>query len=252
MYGETSARTWMSRFFDGLSPHVRGNQAEDPGPRLAEGSIPACTGKPPPRALRGARQRVYPRMYGETGKSDRLRGEREGLSPHVRGNPGPDLVATQWARSIPACTGKPRPAPNSPTPRRVYPRMYGETTATGVRSWRVQGLSPHVRGNPADRDRYRDRPGSIPACTGKPRFENLTVGGLGVYPRMYGETRGRSGATAAGWGLSPHVRGNLPRSMERMAASRSIPACTGKPETIMSAPASPKVYPRMYGETDTD
>ena len=51
--------------------------------------------------------------------------------------------------------------------------------------------------------------GSIPACTGKPVAACLTVGMVQVYPRMYGETGDLDETFPDGWGLSPHVRGNL-------------------------------------------
>ena len=46
-------------------------------------------------------------MYGETGRQTLTEAGREGLSPHVRGNPGGAAVDYRALRSIPACTGKP-------------------------------------------------------------------------------------------------------------------------------------------------
>ena len=107
-------------------------------------------------------------MYGETTAPAANVIHEGGLSPHVRGNPSSAKPVNRKLGSIPACTGKPvvdRPGVLLP---RVYPRMYGET---GSRTWKaeaVNGLSPHVRGNPLEGWVSNIVPGSIPACTGKP------------------------------------------------------------------------------------
>ena len=70
--------------------------------------------------------------------------------------------------SIPACTGKPSTASPMLCPQQVYPRMYGETVDTAAGPCLVQGLSPHVRGNPQRKSHPTEAERSIPACTGKP------------------------------------------------------------------------------------
>ena len=168
MYGETTCiGRWRSRVL-GLSPRVRGNQPRPLRERPAQGSIPACTGKPRSPAHRAATTWVYPRVYGETPTRSCLLSPCGGLSPRVRGNRTLHHPRDGVRGSIPACTGKPllsRPCSN---PIAVYPRVYGETLTalSGVLTdW---GLSPRVRGNPDDQhDRHAGR-GSIPACTGKP------------------------------------------------------------------------------------
>ena len=66
MYGETSGGLLNRAQASGLSPHVRGNLADQLMAERNQGSIPACTGKPDKRPDRGSDERVYPRMYGET------------------------------------------------------------------------------------------------------------------------------------------------------------------------------------------
>ena len=66
---------------------------------------------------------------------------------------------------------------------------------------------------------------------------------------MYGETFNERGAQLPRRGLSPHVRGNLRTGCSCLTRTRSIPACTGKPRTSRLRSPSPRVYPRMYGET---
>ena len=66
MYGETAALPAPDWLVEGLSPHVRGNQAQPEAPMALTRSIPACTGKPGRRTCRARPYQVYPRMYGET------------------------------------------------------------------------------------------------------------------------------------------------------------------------------------------
>ena len=152
----------------------------------------------------------------------------------------------------------------------VYPRMYGETSVSAHRASFTSGLSPHVRGNlvlllvgavvvgsiPACTGNLGTGrlqalgQGSIPACTGKPSTPVEVVGSYVVYPRMYGETMNCSTKRTCPTGLSPHVRGNLHGGRDAGRGGGSIPACTGKPDLHGRPAAAPRVYPRMYGETE--
>ena len=57
--------------------------------------------------------------------------------------------------------------------------------------------------------------------------------------------------TRRGTGLSPHARGNRSRSLCHLDHVRSIPACAGKPGSILPVLLPNRVYPRMRGETDS-
>ena len=87
MYGETGAARHVKNESTGLSPHVRGNRQLLQRVPVLVGSIPACTGKPGTVAETWMTPRVYPRMYGETGRRVGRVALVPGLSPHVRGNP---------------------------------------------------------------------------------------------------------------------------------------------------------------------
>ena len=229
MYGETGSSAGRPDPAGGLSPHVRGNRLRAwrrPGPY---GSIPACTGKPAITGDAGQRERVYPRMYGETTPGIWMAAPCTGLSPHVRGNPRRVVPPHHRQGSIPACTGKPSALSRRASPHRVYPRMYGETRCISGAGGAVPGLSPHVRGNRAGARRPGPNPGSIPACTGKPCSRPHGPRLSWVYPRMYGETQEWRAAAPDTAGLSPHVRGNRKRQHGGALRRRSIPACTGKP-----------------------
>ena len=113
------------------------------------------------------------------------------------------------------------------------------------------GLSPRVRGNLADGAKPEVDTGSIPACTGKPGFDMPIWQAAQVYPRVYGETGlGRKRYLSLP-GLSPRVRGNRVGEFKRNCHFGSIPACTGKPTTRREIATWRRVYPRVYGETDT-
>ena len=188
MYGETVTSVNPHCIRSGLSPHVRGNPPRRAPKSLGARSIPACTGKPTWCAGSGSRSGVYPRMYGETLGETSVPTIAPGLSPHVRGNHEIHRPARTAARSIPACTGKPIRFAFLEHVNKVYPRMYGETSAGPKATGAAPGLSPHVRGNLRRAEGDRGRAGSIPACTGKPADVGYQRSAHEVYPRMYGET----------------------------------------------------------------
>ena len=134
-------------------------------------------------------------------------------------------------------------------PNRVYPRVYGGTDPSNNVPATVKGLSPRVRGNPAEADGFGAGRGSIPACTGEPRGHGYRSRSRRVYPRVYGGTRARRDDEHLAAGLSPRVRGNLPLRVRAGGRAGSIPACTGEPREGRRMTWRPKVYPRVYGGT---
>ena len=111
------------------------------------------------------------------------------------------------------------------------------------------GLSPRVRGNRPRLPRIRPYERSIPACTGKPSRAAGQTGPATVYPRVYGETDDAGGVSTEDKGLSPRVRGNRLKCLDKCLKVGSIPACTGKPCSAAREEAAAGVYPRVYGET---
>ena len=128
VYGETRAVARSEPCGQGLPPRVRGNPTYLHSRPPVRRSIPACTGNPPIVGPAGAGRRVYPRVYGETACAAAAAVHGDGLSPRVRGNHASAGHELAPARSIPACTGKPHPTSCQGQARRVYPRVYGETT----------------------------------------------------------------------------------------------------------------------------
>ena len=111
----------------------------------------------------------------------------------------------------------------------VYPRVYGGTLMNLIDVICVSGLSPCVRGNQSHEDPELNRVRSIPVCTGEPSSYVLYSYHMPVYPRVYGGTLSGGFDRGADQGLSPCVRGNLPRLATPSHAQRSIPVCTGEP-----------------------
>ena len=213
----------------GLSPRVRGNlhflavRDED------DGSIPACAGEPTPGSMIRPSRTVYPRVCGGTPLPIHGRTALGGLSPRVRGNPGPVPEHVDEAGSIPACAGEPRGRARTGCPSRVYPRVCGGTGYRASNPANGEGLSPRVRGNPPTWRRGTRR--------------------ARVYPRVCGGTSPGRAGRAALRGLSPRVRGNHADSYHRIRLEGSIPACAGEPGSVTSTAAGPRVYPRVCGGT---
>ena len=249
VYGESRNGVLGGLSVEGLSPRVRGIPYALGVRRRSAGSIPACTGNPCRDRGGRRRRRVYPRVYGESLLCAPAWRCAWGLSPRVRGIPGPLVQARADTGSIPACTGNPRPAVHRGTAGRVYPRVYGESAVSPETVRPAVGLSPRVRGiHPEPRVVVNER-GSIPACTGNPGAPARAESSSGVYPRVYGESaRTLLGEQVAG-GLSPRVRGIRIRTALAVQSPGSIPACTGNP--VASAPGDGRagVYPRVYGES---
>ena len=168
-------------------------------------------------------------MYGGTGAWIEDEYDTRGLSPRVRGNRFSGRIAGLGRGSIPACTGEPPTIARRLRRRGVYPRVYGGTFTAVLARLPVRGLSPRVRGNPTSTYGGILKSGSIPACTGEPSGPGSWMARTRVYPRVYGGT-GCSFLLVVGYrGLSPRVRGNLPRWSGAAWRSGSIPACTGEP-----------------------
>ena len=172
VYPRECGGTQIARIADslqeGLSPRVRGNRYRRRRVRGRAGSIPASAGEPP-AALRPTQSpRVYPRECGGTAALQCSSFCNKGLSPRVRGNRegGPDRE--RLAGSIPASAGEPSVAVAAPGQSRVYPRECGGTRLTRATAPARSGLSPRVRGNPAQRVLRAQAGGSIPASAGEP------------------------------------------------------------------------------------
>ena len=168
--GEASLDDVGLRAAMGPSPRVRGSLRPGARDRLADGSIPACAGKPSSRMARSVRSWVHPRVCGEACRARIILHHDHGPSPRVRGSQGAGDGRRRRDGSIPACAGKPSSLTLPGPPPWVHPRVCGEAAPASVFCRVRKGPSPRVRGS----RRRRSSPGSylrsIPACAGKPRW----------------------------------------------------------------------------------
>ena len=152
----------------GLSPRGRGNLRDRSQRRDRAGSIPAWAGKPTTACGKFGPIRVYPRVGGETRQPRVIQEVTDGLSPRGRGNLDIYPVQAVRSRSIPAWAGKPPTPGSGPCPKRVYPRVGGETKGITDATLTAAGLSPRGRGNLTDAKIGPANARSIPAWAGKP------------------------------------------------------------------------------------
>ena len=143
------------------------------GMLAALGSIPACAGEPAKNRISLASAWVYPRLRGGTAVRDRVAAVNQGLSPLARGNLNFPAVELVPCGSIPACAGEPVAGRRVATPRRVYPRLRGGTGFFEPFGVGFGGLSPLARGNRLLATCISAPIGSIPACAGEPRRDDL-------------------------------------------------------------------------------
>ena len=113
----------------GLSPRMRGNRFVDRFHVMRPGSIPAHAGEPFWEWVASWAILVYPRACGGTVLLHVASPADYGLSPRMRGNLAPALVAFGLEGSIPAHAGEPGHPRRRGDHRRVYPRACGGTSS---------------------------------------------------------------------------------------------------------------------------
>ena len=176
----------------------------------------------------------------------------QGPSPRVRGSLPAQGFPEGLLGSIPACAGKPASRRGAVACTWVHPRVCGEArlTLSGLPChW---GPSPRVRGSHAERLRARHRPGSIPACAGKPGGAGRPSPRSTVHPRVCGEAVRHQGLALEALGPSPRVRGSRHADAPACHGQGSIPACAGKPRQLVLDLRRQGVHPRVCGEASDD
>ena len=203
----TSPTLYSATVSKGLSPRVQGNLAFQYHVPVLPGSIPACAGEPAPRSTSGMMSTVYPRV----------------------------------------CRGTPRPHAIQPfeRPAGVYPRVCRGTGENLTFYRTLEGLSPRVQGNRAERGRGRHVVRSIPACAGEPGSCKTPRRGCRVYPRVCRGTSWFGITHTLLAGLSPRVQGNHGVRLQYLGVQGSIPACAGEPGRCRRFRTARWVYPRV-------
>ena len=216
------------------------------------GSIPAWAGKPPVLDCEFGAVRVHPRVGGETRSSPKTTTRMAGPSPRGRGNRERRDCSGNSRRSIPAWAGKPTSHGSRVSPKRVHPRVGGETDGAARHLRLGRGPSPRGRGNPPPRRRAAGHLRSIPAWAGKPSRRQCRPHWSWVHPRVGGETPIDGDTVTETYGPSPRGRGNRERTGRSAGTRWSIPAWAGKPCCSCCCLAVKAVHPRVGGETVCD
>ena len=231
----------------GLSPRVRGKPEWGGRAVMSLRSIPACAGEAVTFSTIIRLCPVYPRVCGGSGAAPSGPIAGRGLSPRVRGKLPPRHRCLSFPRSIPACAGEAcQPSPPM-SARKVYPRVCGGSAHYGGQLYRLDGLSPRVRGKPLITSENSTMCGSIPACAGEAEVSVVAARLLRVYPRVCGGSADIADIARRRPGLSPRVRGNRLAVRQTSLPRGSIPACAGEAMTGTMAALTPWVYPRVCG-----
>ena len=233
----------------GLSPRMRGNRRGCAARADALWSIPAYAGEPHRNSGRPIVAEVYPRVCGGTPSSGRGIAAIRGLSPRMRGKPLAEADDAVVDGSIPAYAGEPDRPMAAPSGHKVYPRVCGGTSAKNDPWASGVGLSPRMRGNPAEDNAGGSSSRSIPAYAGEPNQLNAQRHSARVYPRVCGGTAIWPTPDVWDGGLSPRMRGNPLTGLAAGLRVRSIPAYAGEPSTIFDPAPVHSVYPRVCGGT---
>ena len=228
---------------------MRGNHFREIAFDVVPGSIPAHAGEPRYMRFPFCVPKVYPRACGGTLVGVLRGGGVGGLSPRMRGNRGRWRGRGLSGGSIPAHAGEPPTPFRSATKTRVYPRACGGTGPQLAKPVAIEGLSPRMRGNLVESVAAARDVGSIPAHAGEPTTTTGMRTNVRVYPRACGGTHDLARDLLTFQGLSPRMRGNPEKGLERARAIGSIPAHAGEPVQAFPGYREPGVYPRACGGT---
>ena len=102
--------------------------------------IPAYAGEPALDQLGNGGDGAYPRVCGGTFSSCEICPRLMGLSPRMRGNPGPHTLCRWFSGPIPAYAGEPADAVAALFSSGAYPRVCGGTTSKVMLFFRDWGL----------------------------------------------------------------------------------------------------------------
>ena len=211
----------------GLSPRVRGKPERCPALGPYRRSIPACAGE---AIAAGLAALII-----------------AGLSPRVRGKRRFQQRRPFQDGSIPACAGEAGKRRRQRPLGEVYPRVCGGSFVRQQVCHHRSGLSPRVRGKHIHQAGDADFARSIPACAGEAGAVVSPHPRIGVYPRVCGGSSAWALAFVPVTGLSPRVRGKLPKTPATGRPPGSIPACAGEAVRLHIHHQPPSVYPRVCG-----
>ena len=193
--------------------------------------------------------RDHPREYGENKRPSRINPAREGPSPRIRGEYAVVVQSPVRVGTIPANTGRITLPRLLRALRWDHPREYGENVRQLISLLNQLGPSPRIRGEYGRPWQIHQRPGTIPANTGRIGLLNVTAACLRDHPREYGENGAQSLHARRLAGTIPANTGRMVWACCRLSLERDHPREYGE-NTARSA-ASPRFLgpsPRIRGE----
>ena len=126
--------------------------------------------------------------------------------------------------------------------------MCGEHITPNPFANAVLGSSPHVRGALIQGIVLHCPLGIIPACAGSTASAATASDPRRDHPRMCGEHLVDGDRNRLGRGSSPHVRGALRETRQKLQYSGIIPACAGSTSSALLRFGRSRDHPRMCGE----
>ena len=131
---------------------------------------------------------------------------------------------------------------------RVCPRECGGNRRGVVRTSLSQGLSPRMRGNPAQPVEASGGDRSIPASAGEPASRTMCPRAVSVYPGECGGTTACASFPSTIESLSPRVRGESRPTHRDQCYARVYPReCGGTLDTSSVAASPSGLSPRVRG-----
>ena len=171
-----------------------------------------------------------------------------GSPPRMRGKATKTGCFHPGVRITPAYAGKRVSAAMLALTLSDHPRVCGEKNIPFLRSFRVWGSPPRMRGKGADLGRGRRALGITPAYAGKSvQVETLTPY-IQDHPRICGEKNPPAWKTPTFIGSPPHMRGKVAAGSSGGRAKGITPAYAGKRNTLKGATAAVGDHPRICGE----
>ena len=130
----------------GSSPRMRGAPVSNPDRLMTTRIIPADAGSTRCLSIFWSNSQDHPRGCGEHGGRGQSARRVEGSSPRMRGAPDSLCKPIPRVGIIPADAGSTRQSLQANSKSRDHPRGCGEHLMICVKSYRIRGSSPRMRG----------------------------------------------------------------------------------------------------------
>ena len=171
-----------------------------------------------------------------------------GLPPRMRGKDVELLALLVHHGITPACAGKRKKCRKCRPGLGDHPRMCGEKKFTFDAGKLIPGSPPRMRGKVAGAARRDFLTGITPAYAGKRDRQDQQRAVRGDHPRVCGEKKSGSAATACSSGSPPRMRGKVLSGLATWLPIGITPAYAGKRRKRPEHAVKPWDHPRVCGE----